>query len=249
LVVIAIIAVLAALLLPALARAKDSARRVQCASNLHQIGVALRMYVDEYHYYPVFGDAQGLLPVHTTDSRSVFWDYQLLAYGGNNKGVFLCPGSTNHDVETNWSVRDIYGTLWPNRSYGYNAAGVGLLTSFFEPNRNAGSLGLDCTLEGGLWGGSYAPTYRPESRVVAPADMIAAVDYEPTIDDDHDGDFHPDAVYSLTLTGSHHRSRANAVFCDAHVEFAKTNVWRAPGNRQRWNYDHQPDTNAMPYFP
>jgi prepilin-type N-terminal cleavage/methylation domain-containing protein len=45
LVVTAIIAVLASLLLPALARAKRSARSVACLSNLHQIGLALDLYV------------------------------------------------------------------------------------------------------------------------------------------------------------------------------------------------------------
>jgi prepilin-type N-terminal cleavage/methylation domain-containing protein len=47
LVVIAIIGVLASLLLPALARAKRSARSVSCLSNLHQIGLALDLYVQE----------------------------------------------------------------------------------------------------------------------------------------------------------------------------------------------------------
>jgi prepilin-type N-terminal cleavage/methylation domain-containing protein len=47
LVVIAIIGVLASLLLPALARAKRSARSVACLSNLHQIGLALDLYVQE----------------------------------------------------------------------------------------------------------------------------------------------------------------------------------------------------------
>ncbi|MGC9259196.1 MAG: DUF1559 domain-containing protein [Phycisphaerae bacterium] len=54
LVVISIIAILIALLLPALARAKQLALRLQCASNMRQIGIALHEYANEYRgQYPL----------------------------------------------------------------------------------------------------------------------------------------------------------------------------------------------------
>jgi prepilin-type N-terminal cleavage/methylation domain-containing protein/prepilin-type processing-associated H-X9-DG protein len=233
LIVIAIIATLAALLLPVLSKAKAAALRARCTSNLHQIGIALRLYVDEFRKYPAFG-APGPAPL-----RSNFWDNAVLAYAAGNQGVFLCPGSTgtNNDRVINWSLRDPkLGYIWPNRSYGYNAYGVALEIRAL-PGGPA-TLGLSPMI------GSFpvASALVSESRVVAPGEMIAAADYDPFMDDDGDGDLHPDWLRALTLTGKRHARGAVVVFCDAHVEYAKTNRWTAntASARQRWNNDHQP---------
>jgi prepilin-type N-terminal cleavage/methylation domain-containing protein len=89
LVVIAIIAILAAMLLPALARAKQRAMRTQCMNDVHQVMVALNIYaVDSKDKLPVFPNGVGAwawdIPVDVAD--------QMLA-SGLQKKTFYCPGT------------------------------------------------------------------------------------------------------------------------------------------------------------
>jgi len=227
LVVIAIIAILAALLLPALGRAKAAARRVSCTCNLHQIGIALRLYVDDFRKYPTFGGKVSFA-APPRDPRPTYWDYMVLTYIRSNLATFFCPAQLrkNNDIWNNWtflSLEQVGGIIWPNRSYGYNAHGTG------------GLRGLGCRSEG-----ASTPSSVADSQVVAPTDMVAVGDYDPTVDDDGDGDLHPDELFLITLTGIRHSGGANVVFCDAHVDFARTNKWRAWNSPalQRWNNDH-----------
>jgi prepilin-type N-terminal cleavage/methylation domain-containing protein len=76
LVVIAIIAILAAMLLPALASAKERAKRAQCVNNLKQIGTAMSMYV---------GDNNSTYPLLKWDpSGSVWYPYEMARFTAPN---------------------------------------------------------------------------------------------------------------------------------------------------------------------
>ena len=111
LVVIAIIAILAAMLLPTLARAKAAGKSAKCKSNLHQIGIALNLYTLDFRKYPLY--KTGGLPA----TLPIFWDAMLLPMAGNGRGVFTCPAdSTNSD----WANQPL--NWMPNPDYGYNYA-------------------------------------------------------------------------------------------------------------------------------
>jgi prepilin-type N-terminal cleavage/methylation domain-containing protein/prepilin-type processing-associated H-X9-DG protein len=92
LVVIAIIAILAAMLLPALARAKEHAYTTQCNSNLHQIGLGYVMFADDNGgYYPKSGATIPWNPV-TPDATTNGWTQQLFPFV-QNTNAFHCPAN------------------------------------------------------------------------------------------------------------------------------------------------------------
>jgi prepilin-type N-terminal cleavage/methylation domain-containing protein len=93
LVVIAIIGILAALLLPALSAAKQRAWTTQCLSNLHQIGLGMRMFADDANgLYPESG---GVILWDQTDpdTHAASWLQQILPYT-QNTNLYQCP--TDH---------------------------------------------------------------------------------------------------------------------------------------------------------
>jgi len=96
LVVVAIIAILAALLLPTIAKSKGRAKSVACLSNLHQIGIALQLFVqDNDNKMPVMYDA--LLSTNATPPTNSLptIDLVLTNYLGVER-VLLCPSDNKN---------------------------------------------------------------------------------------------------------------------------------------------------------
>jgi type II secretory pathway pseudopilin PulG len=92
-VVIAIIAILAALLLPALATAKEKGKRAACKSNLRQLGLTVHMYgMDFQDIVPDGRDNQNPPQWHAIRVNSVTYS-NMIAYTGNIK-IFDCPNFT-----------------------------------------------------------------------------------------------------------------------------------------------------------
>jgi prepilin-type N-terminal cleavage/methylation domain-containing protein len=91
LVVIAIIAILAAMLLPALARARESAKKTQCLNNLHQMGLSLIMYADDNDGYAARANSPHWWNVLTPNLGSGNTNFTRVK-------VFICPSYPDPDL-------------------------------------------------------------------------------------------------------------------------------------------------------
>ena len=108
LVVIAILGLLAALLMPVISRAKIAARNIQCVSQLRQLGLALRLYADNYDATLPIAASIPTIPPNTNEVRSRICDV-LGPYLGKTAGatnsspVFRCPADNEGFFETEGS--------------------------------------------------------------------------------------------------------------------------------------------------
>jgi len=225
LVVIAIIAILAAMLLPALSKAKAHGQSTACKNHLHQMGVALKMYVDENeHNYPRSLDGAGELVV-----SQVSWYDRLASYYGmqwTNK-AYHCPAYKG-------VIRKIgYG------SYAYNAFGLRVVDSgaIDQPN----PLGL---------GPINHAKVISEAQILAPSEMFAVGESRFFSKDVNEAPGGVDWMVRGLLTDTppwirfdpaRHGTTYNQLFADGHVP--AINPWilyNCTNSGAMWNNDHQP---------
>lgn len=214
LVVISIIAILAALLLPALSHAKALSRSIKCKNNLRQIGLAMNMYVHDYNHFPAYGRS-----VSTIEPTGAKWYTDIFPYLQNKwtNHIFDCPSykSIVFDGTANGSV--LFVSIG---SYGYNFGianenGIYLygLASKFKSNATF-----------------ISDSFVNETDVKNPSQMIMLGDAISTTSDNKlvlgleilSRRLHFDQWDSLITEESkifkRHNSKLNYVFCDGHVE-------------------------------
>ena len=210
LVVIAIIAILAAILFPVFARARENARRSSCQSNLKQIGLGIIQYSQDYD--------ETMVPVDVANSAAGSWPLLLQPYLKSIQ-IFTCPSNSStarvrSSSSTSIPFNHYVGNGFSYDSYG-GSANSGL--SFKRP--------LDLTATG-----SNTISTTSLASIVAPAQCMMV--YE----NDNAGWTRPFAGTPSNFGLTNHLGTSNFLFADGHVKSLKPTATVA-GGVNMWSVD------------
>lgn len=183
LVVIAIIAILAGLLLPAMARAKDSGRKAQCTSNLHNMGIAMLMYSEE---------SGGFVP---RGNDPIWWQVLTPTLGGRTTKdfdkvqIYTCPSYpvVNKKRQLICYVVNAWEFSSPKDTQGHEIVGLIRIsrvqvptdTTYFADNESGPGrpvitkLDLNSVVYNDVWSPSHLP-YPPGSKTLSGDRRVAA---------------------------------------------------------------------------
>ena len=151
LVVIAIIAILAAILFPVFARAREKARQTSCLSNVKQIALAAMMYAQDY---------DDRLPPNYYTAGSMLWIGLFYPYNKSIQ-IYLCPSASTPDpsgwgtAKTSWD----WGGWWG--SYAFNGNYYGQPMALAQDVANTYLLGDACWIDS--WPVPASEPYPPGS--------------------------------------------------------------------------------------
>ncbi len=256
LVVIAIIGLLAALLLPSLARAKAQGQAASCKNRLHQIGLALTTYASETRYYPSLFVEKKTPSGHVRNGDKTWADviepYLSLSYTNPS---WHCP----RYIANGGIIVPQLPMLSLFSSYSYNYGGIigeggwsGLPPIPTGTNRYLLNLGL----------GRAPKADTPEEAIVAPSEMYAVADsrwwkYQHFRETGLAGKWQMSPwqyVYHLTNptrtvvhveTAPPHGPGYNVLHVDGHVALVKRSDYLyPPRTAHQWNRDNQPHPEA-----
>ena len=233
LVVIAVIGILAAILLPALARSKAVAKRIHCVGNVRQLALATHLYADDY--------ADRLPPNSVVDSNDwiTSWDWILLNGYLGNRDVFQCVGNRFPNPPPPGVHQDDL-----NHSYGWNR--YGLNDDGKERSVKLGSVvsPSDCVVLGDTAGWSSVFSFGNSRSDVRFWDMRF---YPPLFSPVPFGWFSR-RPYTFHLTRRHY-GNANMAFLDGHVEHGSLRDWTLPVEsvHRRWHWDGKAHLDKLRY--